>query len=225
MIQEAIYKYAKNNNIEMNDGEKYDEIYKRILKSNPRLHSRRELKELSKSLLILLTNKYGFKATRVFAYYPVISTKNYVGFDEIYLYQNIYDDMTETAQKFIKTNNIIEDLDKELFQYEFKKVYSNEIGYFPLSNNNYTYNLIHFMELIHTHFFDKEYVKFLEGDIKRDLKSMGDKYFINLDLTVDKNIRLLYDVCGISYGFYGFREDVYSYYDGNGNVFAVNGGD
>lgn len=218
MVQRAIYDYAKDNNIEMNDGEKYSEIYERILKSNPRLHSREELKELSKNLLNLLTDKYGFKAARVFAYYPRISTKDYVGFDEIYLYQNIYDDMTETAQKFMKTNDIIEDFDKKLFQYEFEKVYSNEIGYFPLLQNKYVNNLIHFIELIYTHFFDEEYIKFLEDDIKRDLASIGDKYFVKLDLTVDKNIRLLYDVCGISYGFYGFREDVYTSYDGNGNV-------
>lgn len=218
MVRHAIYEYAKNNNIEIKDGEKYGEIYKRILKSNPKLHSRKQLKELSKHLLDLLTDKYGFKATRVFAYYPPISIKNYIGFDEIYLYQNIYDDMTETAHKFMETNDIIEDLDKKLFQYEFEKVYSNEIGYFPLLVNKYANNLIHFMELIYWHLFDEEYVKFLEDDIKRDLKSIGDKYFINLDLTIEENIRLLYDVCGISYGFYGFREDVFTHYDGNGNV-------
>lgn len=220
MIQDAIYHYAKNNNIKMKDGEKYSEIHKRILKSNPKLHSRRELKELSKSLLILLTNKYGFRATRVFAYYPAISTKNYVGFDEIHLYQNIYDDMTKTAQKFMKISNITEDLDKKLLQYEFKKIYHNEIGYFPLLPNKHVDNLIHFMELIYTHSYDKKYIKFLENDIKIDLELIGDKYFTNLDLTVDKNIRLLYDVCGISYGFYGFREDVYLRYDGNGNVYV-----
>ena len=125
MVQNAIYNYAKDNNIEMKNGEKYSEIHKRILKSNPRLHSREELKKLSKNLLNLLTDKYGFKATRVFAYYPRISTKSYLGFEEIYLYQNIYDDMTETAQKFMKTNDIIEDFDKKIFQYEFEKVYSN----------------------------------------------------------------------------------------------------
>lgn len=219
IVTDAIYKYAKENHIPMDDGEKYGAIHDRIIESNLKLHSRDELKKYAIELLDKLLKEFDFKAVRVFAYYPLIATKEYIGFEEVYLYEHIHAAMGCTAQSFCKLNQINEKLDKTILKYEFKKAYDKRFGFFKLGSlTNDVGDLIHFMHLVHDHCFNKEYIKVLEEDIKFTLHQVGDNYFHHMDLTDEDNIRLLYDVCGVSYGFYGYRLDLFKKYDGYGNL-------
>ncbi len=218
-VTKAICDYAKQHNIPMKDGEKYGSIHDRILESNNKLHSREELKKYANLLLDKLLSEFDFKATRVFAYYPLIATKEYIGFQEVYLYQNIHEAMGCTAQAFCKLHKINEKLDKTILQYEFGKAYDERFGFFKLSHmNEAVTDLIHFMHLVHDHFYDEEYIRVLEDDIKSTLRRVGDNYFRHMDLTIRENIELLYECCGISYGFHGYRFDIFQDYDGYGNV-------
>ena len=218
MVNHAIYDYAKEHHIPMEDGETYGVIYDRIVESNPKLHSREDLKNYAGELLDKFLKEFNFKEVRVFAYYPLISTKAYHGFDEVYLYEHIHAAMGCTAQAFCKMNQINESLDKKLLQYDFKKVYGERFGFFGWSANGRATELTHFMQLVRKHLFDKDYIKFLEEDIKDTLIEMGDHYFHKLDLTDKDNIILLYEVCGITYGFHEYRIDLFQEYDGYGNV-------
>ena len=219
IVDDAIYNYAKEHHIPMKDGETYGAIHERILESNPKLHTRDELKTFAAELLDKLLDEFGFKATRVFAYYPLISTEEYIGFQEVYLYRNIHDAMGFTTQAFCRLNKILEPLDKKVFQYEFKQVYNERFGFFSLSALDHgAIELIHFMRLLRQHHFDEKYLTLLEEDIKTCLIQIGDKHFHKLDLTNKDNILLLYEVCGIFYGFHEYRFDIFQDYDGYGNV-------
>ena len=225
MVTHAIYEYAKEHHIPMEDGETYRVIHDRIVESNPKLHSVEDLKKYAVELLDKLLKEFDFKATRVFAYYPLISTKAYHGFQEVYLYKNIHAAMGCTAQAFCKLNKINESLDKVLLQHEFSQAYHERFGFFKLLNVPAVNELIHFMELLRRHCFDEKYLELLEEDIKESLMQVGDKYFHKLDLTNKDNILLLYEVCGISYGFREYRFDIFQEYDGYGNVVSCNNKD
>lgn len=214
----AIYNYAKKHNVPMNDGETYRVIHERILEQNKNLHSVDELKKYGEELLDKLLNEFGFKATRVFAYYPLISTQSYSGFDEVYLYENIHEAMGCVCQAFCKLHRINESLDKEILQHEFGNAYRDRFGFFKLMYGESSNELIHFMKLLRKHSFDEKYITLLEEDIKTSLIRVGDKYFHTLDLTDRDNILLLYEVCGISYGFPEYRFGIFQDYDGYGNV-------
>ena len=219
MVTHAIYDYAKEHHIPMNDGETYRLIHARIVESKPKLHTLDELKNYAGELLDKFLKEFDFKEVRVFAYCPLISTKAYHGFQEVYLYQHVHDAMGCTAQAFCKMNQINESLDKVILQHEFKNAYGERFGFFGFSTfDGGADALIHFMQLVRKHFFDKEYIKVLEEDIKDTLIGMGDQYFHKLDLTDKDNILLLYEVCGITYGFHEYRIDLFQEYDGYGNV-------
>ena len=218
MIHHDIFDYAKEHDIPCNDGDTAREIYDRIVESNPKFHSIDELKNYAGELLDKLLKEFDFKATRVFAYYPLISTKAYGGFDEIYLYKYIHEAMGCTAQAFCKLNRITEVLDKKILQHEFKNAYNERFGFFGYDANGGATELTHFMQLVRKHGFNKDYIKVLEDDIKDSLKRVGDKYFHKMDLTCKDNILFLYEVCGIFYGFNEYRIDVFQDYDGYGNV-------
>ena len=218
MIHHDIFDYAKEHDIPCKDGDTAGEIYDRIVESNPKLHSRDELQNYASELLDKLLKEFDFKATRVFAYYPLISTKDYHGFDEVYLYKHIHEAMGCTAQAFCKLNLISESLDKKVLQHEFKNSYRERFGFFGYDAHGGATELTHFMQLVRKHGFNKDYIKVLEDDIKDSLKRVGDKYFHKMDLTCKDNILLLYEVCGIFYGFHEYRIDVFQDYDGYGNV-------
>lgn len=221
IVNDAIYNYAKEHHIPMKDGETYGSIHDRILENSNELHSREELKKYAGDLLDKLLAEYDFKAVRVFAYYPLISTKAYDGFDEIYLYKYIHEAMGCTAQAFCKLNRITEVLDKKILQHEFKNAYNERFGFFGYDAHGGATELTHFMQLVRKHGFNKDYIKVLEDDIKDSLKRVGDKYFHKMDLTCKDNILFLYEVCGIFYGFNEYRIDVFQDYDGYGNVVSV----
>lgn len=221
MIHHDIFDYAKEHDIPCNDGDTVREIYDRIVESNPKFHSIDELKNYASELLDKLLKEFDFKATRVFAYYPLISTKAYRGFDEIYLYKYIHEAMGCTAQAFCKLNRITEVLDKKILQHEFKNAYNERFGFFGYDAHGGATELTHFMQLVRKHGFNKDYIKVLEDDIKDSLKSVGDNYFHKMDLTCKDNILFLYEVCGIFYGFNEYRIDVFQDYDGYGNVVSV----
>lgn len=218
MIHHDIFNYAKEHDIPCKDGDTAREIYDRIVESNPKFHSIDELKNYAGELLDKLLKEFDFKATRVFAYYPLISTKAYDGFDEIYLYKYIHEAMGCTAQAFCKLNRITEVLDKKILQHEFKNAYNERFGFFGYDVNGGATELTHFMQLVRKHGFNKDYIKVLEDDIKDSLKRVGDKYFHKMDLTCKDNILFLYEICGIFYGFNEYRIDVFQDYDGYGNV-------
>lgn len=210
-----IYDYAKEHDVEMNEGETYGEIYQRIVDTFPQLHSREELQGYAKELMQKLYLEYDkdFKALMVFSSKPLIRTKEYHGFQDVYLYEHIHEAMGCSAQAFCKMNKITDDLDKAVLEYEFKKLYDSEVGFIRFNEE-----LEVLVGLIKKHGFDTDYVKFLEEDLKDALVQSGDKYFVKKDLANKDNIILLYSVVGIRYGFDEFVFGVFSDYDGYGNV-------
>ena len=88
------------------DGKSYEEIHNKILKQIPNLHTREELRQLAKVLTSQLIDEYEFNAYRIFANYPLIRTKGYDGFQEVYLYEKIHKAMACTAKAFCYLHNI-----------------------------------------------------------------------------------------------------------------------
>lgn len=214
MIDLAIIDYAKECEISFKDGETFGEIYSRIVEHNPSLHSREKLQQLSDVLINQIKNKFGLTELYVFAHYPYISTKEYHGFEEVYLYKHILQSIKYFTQVFCKKNKINEDLDKKIFEYEFKKQFKKRYGYIVRN----TTEIGHWLQVIKKHNFDTEYIKFIELDLSYDLYYGGDKYFYTLDLTKKKNIKQLYEVFGIFHDFNEYRAGVFQRYDGYGNV-------
>lgn len=142
------------------------------------------------------------------------------------MYQNIHEAMGCTAKAFMVLHKINDKFDRQMFQHEFKEAYREKYGYLPctdLSGN--VDKLISYLDLIYTHFFDSKHCEFLQEDLKIVLERLGDKHFIQLDLTIPANIVLLYEVCGITYGFHQFRGGIFRDYDGYGHVVSVNDSD
>lgn len=214
MIDLAIIDYARNLGIDFEDGETFGEIYSRIVEHNPNLHSREKLQELSDKLMNQIENRFGLIELYVFAQYPYISTKEYHGFEEVYLYRHILVSMRNFVQAFCEKNQINEDLDKKVFQYEFQKQFNKKYGYIVRN----TTEIGHWLKVIKKHNFDVEYIKFIESDLIDDLHLGGDKYFYTQDLTKKENIKQLYKVFGIFHDFDEYRASVFQRYDGYGNV-------
>lgn len=214
MIDLAIIDYAKECGIDFKNGETYGEIHSRIVEHNTSLHSREELQKLSDVLINQLKNKFGLTELYVFAQYPYISTKEYHGFEEVYLYRHILVSMKKFAQAFCEKNQINEDLDKKIFESEFKSQFGKKYGYIVRN----TIEIGHWLQVIKKHNFDSEYIKFIELDLIDDLYYGGDKYFYTLDLTKKKNIKQLYEVFGIFHDFDEYRAGAFQRYDGYGNV-------
>lgn len=214
MIDLTIIDYAKDYGISFKDGETFGEIHSRIVEYNPSLHSRKKLQELSDVLINQIKNKFGLTELYVFAQYPHISTKEYHGFEEVYLYKHILEFMKDFTQAFCEKNQINEDLDKKVFQYEFQKQFNKKYGYIVRN----TTEIGHWLKVIKKHNFDVEYIKFIELDLSHDLYYGGDKYFYTLDLTKKENIKQLYKVFGIFNDFDEYRASVFQKYDGYGNV-------
>lgn len=222
LIQSQMENYADEHNIEYSEGETYHDLYQKILDSNPSLHTREELHKYGEELLDQLIKEYGLKATYVFAYYPIIATPAYHGFDEVYLYEHIHSAMGCTASAFCKMNKINEKFDKQFFEFEFSNVFNEKYGFLKLGfYYKDTNNLLSYMELLKNHFFDYDYLALLEEDIKKVLVSLGDNYIHTLDLKEKDNILFLYEVCGIFYGFNEYRIDIFQDYDGYGNVVST----
>lgn len=108
MIDLAIIDYAKKCEISFKDGETFGEIYSRIIEHNPSLHSREELQKISDILINQIKNKFGLTELYVFAQYPYISTKEYHGFEEVYLYKHILEFMKDFTQAFCEKYQINE---------------------------------------------------------------------------------------------------------------------
>lgn len=214
MIDLTIIDYAKECGISFKDGETFGEIYSRIIEYNPSLHSREELQKLSDVLMNQIKNKFGLTELYVFAQFPYISTKQYCGFEEVYLYRHILESMKDFTQVFCEKNQINEDLDKKVFQYEFKYQFDKKYGYIV---HNIT-EITHWLQVIKKHNFDIEYIKFIELDLIDDLYFGGDKYFCTQDLTKKENIKQLYKIFGIFHDFDEYRADVFQRYDGYGNI-------
>lgn len=214
MIDLAIIDYAKECGIDFEDGETYGEIYSRIVEHNSSLHSREELQELSDVLINQLKNKFGLTELYVFAQYPYISTKMYKGFEEVYLYKNILESMKNFTQAFCEKYQINEDLDKKVFQSEFKHKFDKRYGYIVCN----TTEIGHWLQVIKKHNFDEKYIKFIESDLIDDLYFAGDRYFYTRDLTKKENIKQLYEIFGIFHDFDEYRAGVFQRYDGYGNI-------
>lgn len=214
MIDLAIIDYAKECEIDFKDGETFGEIYSRIVEHNPSLHLREKLQELSDELINQLKNKFGLTELYVFACFPYISTKEYHGFEEVSLYKNTLESMKNFTQAFCKKNQINEDLDKKVFESEFKKQFSKKYGHIVRN----TAEITHWLQVIKKHNFDPEYIKFIELDLIDDLSFGGDKYFYTKDLTKKENIKQLYKIFGIFHNFDEYKANVFQRYDGYGNL-------
>lgn len=221
IVNNEIYKYAKENNIKMNDGESYSTIYKRCLESNPSLHTIEEHQQYAKELMQKLYDEYDedLVALMVFAKKPLIATKAYEGFNEVYLYKYIHEAMGYSAQAFLKINQIREKVDKYILEHEFKKLWSEKIGYYPIFDpENKSSELIHWMRIIKRHSFNPSYIKNIEEDLKLALQKADDKYFHKKDLTNIDTIILLYQMVGVTYGLKDFMFSVFTEYDGYGHI-------
>ena len=221
MFNDLIFNYAIDHNIELKDGDTVQEVHKKIVENNPKLHTIEQHQKYAKELMCNLYNNYDkdFKALMVFARNPIIYTQSYNGFDEVYLYEHIHRAMGHSTQAFCELNNINEDFDKKILEHEFKHLWGERIGFLPIYDPEYkSIELITLMKIIKRHGFDTNFIKVLEEDLKYSLKKLGDKYFQKKDLTQKDNIVLLYEVICVTYSQYPFAKDMYSYYDGYGHV-------
>lgn len=217
-VKSDIVKVAEELGFELKemDGKKYGDIHKKILKSKAGLHTREELKKLAQDLSDKILKEYGFDAWRVFSRYPLIRTKGYNGFQEVYLYEKIHTAMACTAQAFCCMHQISHDLDKAILEYEFSKIYGNRYGFLSCTVGDCE-EVILLLKMIHRHGFDQSFIKAIEIDLENALIDAGDKFFYkHLD---DKElIRQLYKIVGETYGFDEFRFGLFTDYDGYGNV-------
>lgn len=197
-------------------GKKYEDIHNLVLENKPDLHTREELKKLAQDLSDKILKEYGFDAWRVFSGYPLIRTKGYNGFDEVYLYQKIHTAMACTAKAFCCIHQISHDLDKAILEYEFSKIYANKYGFLSQMVGDCE-ELILLLKMIHRHGFNKSFIKTIELDLEIALIDAGDKFF-HKHLDDEELIRQLYKIAGETYGFDEFRFGLFTDYDGYGNV-------
>lgn len=197
-------------------GENYRNIHDKILKVKPELHTREELKELAQNLSNKILDEYGFDAWRVFSRYPLIRTKGYKGFDEVYLYKKIHIAMGCTAKAFCCMHQISHNLDKAILEYEFSEIYANKYGFLSHMVGDCE-ELILLLKMINRHRFDPEFIKTIEIDLEIALVEAGDKFF-HKHLDDETLIRQLYQIAGETYGFDEYRFGIFQDYDGYGNV-------
>ena len=218
-IKSDIVKVAKTElgiALEDMDGMSYGEIHKQIMNKIPDLHTREELKELASKLTYKIIKEYDFNAYRIFANYPLIRTKGYNGFQEVYLYKKTHIAMGCTAKAFCCMHNINHDIDKAILESEFSKIYEKKYGFLShmLDDAN---ELILIMQMIHRHDFDPAFIKAVELDLEHALIIAGDKFF-HKHLDDQDAIHQLYQIVGEVYGLDGYRFDVFHDYDGYGNI-------
>lgn len=199
------------------DGVSYGEIHSKLLEAIPALHTREELKELAQQLTDKIVEEYGFNAYRVYASHPLIRTKGYVGFDEVYLYEHIHEAMGCSSKAFCKMHKINHKIDLGILEHEFKEIYAKQYGFLSMFVGDCE-DLIHLMKMVHRRDFDPEYIKVIELDIKDALIQAGDNFFYKQDLTDREVITQLYQIVGERYGLDGYRFDVFHDYDGYGNM-------
>lgn len=199
------------------DGKSYEEIHNKILKQIPNLHTREELRQLAKVLTSQLIDEYEFNAYRIFASYPLIRTKGYNGFQEVYLYEKIHKAMACTTKAFCYLHNIEHDIDKAILEYEFSKIYENDYGFLSCLVDDCD-ELIFIMQMIERHGFDKKFIETVTPDLEMALIKAGDNFFYKQNLSDRNIIKNLYQIVGERYGLDGFRFDIFHDYDGYGNV-------
>lgn len=217
-VKSDIVKVAEELGFELEEmnGKKYKDIHKKILENKAGLHTREELKKLAQDLSDKILKEYGFDAWRVFLTYPLIRTKGYNGFDEVYLYQKIHTAMAYTAEAFCCMHQISHDLDKAILEDEFSKIYGNRYGFLSHMVGDCE-ELILLLKMIRRHGFDKSFIKTIEIDLEIALIEAGDKFF-HKHLDDEELIRQLYKIAGETYGFDEFRFGLFTEYDGYGNV-------
>ena len=201
---------------EMN-GNSYGDIHSELIKLIPNLHTIDELKEFAQQLTEKILQEYGFDAYRVYVNYPLIRTKGYHGFQEVYLYQHIHEAMACSSKAFCKMHKINHKIDLAILEHEFSKIYENKYGFLSMFVGECE-DLIHLMKMVHRRDFDPEYIKVIEFDIEEALIQAGDNFFHKQDLTNRETITQLYKIVGEKYGLDGFRFDIFSDYDRYGNV-------
>ena len=108
-VKDDIVKVAKELGFDMKelDGKSYGDVHSMLLELIPDLHSREELKDFAQQLTEKLLQEYGFDAYRIYVSYPLIRTKGYNGFQEVYLYKHIHEAMTCSSKAFCKMNSTI----------------------------------------------------------------------------------------------------------------------
>lgn len=207
--EENIYHLLPKNK-EMTYTEVYDEV---ISNYDNNLRSLDEYKEISHKLMDTIINEYGLHLLRVYAYFPYISTKGYRGFDYKELYTYSINDINKVIQPILSFINIENENDKKMLEIIFREEFDNKYGYIRPS-----IKLDYMLKLMKKNFHNITYKHFLEKDLKQILKKQGDKYFINLDLTKTENFQELYKTVGEQVGYPEYRWDIFSRFDGYGNV-------
>ena len=199
------------------DGASYGEIHSKILELVPNLHTIEELRGFAQKLTDKILDEYGFNAYRIYVHYPLIRTKGYNGFQEVYLYQHIHEAMACSSQAFCKMHKINHKIDLAILEHEFSKIYKDRYGVLSMFSDECE-DLIHLMKMVHRRNFDPEYIRVIELDIEDALIKAGDNFFYKQDLTDRETITQLYQIVGERYGLDGYRFDVFHDYDGYGNV-------
>jgi len=217
-VKDDIVNVAKELGFDMKDldGKSYGDIHSELLKFIP-IHTIEELKKLAQQLTDKIMNEYGFDAYRIYASYPMIRTKGYCGFHEVYLYEHIHKAMTCSSKAFCEINKINHKIDLAILEHEFSKIYKNKYGFLSMFTGECE-DLIHLMKMVKRRNFDPEYIKVIELDIEEALIQAGDNFFYKQDLTDRDTITQLYKIVGERYGLDGFRIDIFYDYDGYGNV-------
>ena len=199
------------------DGASYGEIHSKILELVPNLHTIEELRGFAQKLTDKILDEYGFNVYRIYVHYPLIRTKGYNGFHEVYLYQHIHEAMACSSQAFCKMHKINHKIDLAILEHEFSKIYKDRYGVLSMFSDECE-DLIHLMKMVHRRNFDPEYIRVIELDIEDALIKAGDNFFYKQDLTDRETITQLYQIVGERYGLDGYRFDVFHDYDGYGNV-------
>lgn len=215
-VKDDIIETAKELGLDIN-GETVANTHSKILELVPNLHTREELKKLAEKLTDKIIDEYGFDAYRIYASYPLIRTKGYCGFDEVYLYEEIHKAMACSSKAFCKINKLNHCIDLAILENEFKNIYETKYGFLSMFIGQCE-DLILLMKMVERHNFDPEYIKVIEFDIEDALIEAGDRFFYKQDLSNKDTITQLYKIVGERYGLNGFRSDIFHDYDGYGNV-------
>lgn len=218
-VKDDIVNVAKKLGFDMNtlDGMKYGDIHSKLLKDIPGLHTRQELKALAQQLTDKLIDEYGFDAYRIYAQYPLIRTKGYNGFQEVYLYKEIHKAMGCSSKAFCVINQVNHKLDLSILEHEFSKIYGDKYGFLSTFTDDCA-DLIHIMKLLRNNNFNPDLIKIIRYDIDDALIKAGDKFFYKQDLSDMQTITHLYKIVGERYGLDDYRFDIFHDYDGYGHV-------
>ena len=218
IIENNIIQLAQHINVKYENGEKFGIIHKRLLNNCPKLHTRNDLKELSKLFINDFLKNFGPNELRI--WYECTAPLTFSDEMLAMKYNKLLDIHNEWVYKWLKNHNIILNVDALLFGIEIRKEYKKSGVNFNENRKELILQLWGIIKTIHDGHYNKDLINMLENYIKILLQVCEANYYANLDLKNKEVLKNLYNtLCEVNHTSDGFKgHEMFYDYDGYGNT-------